>query len=108
MLPLLREGLADNSPMVRLEALLGMRTRGGGDVCPASLAALHDRDTHVVLLLSLPGSDGRSIKFPVQTMQVAPTILRVLGLDPRALKSVQVEKTPVLPGFRFDPNLALE
>ena len=50
MLPLLREGLADNSPMVRLEALLGMRMRGGGEMCPASLAALHDRDTHVVLL----------------------------------------------------------
>jgi cyclophilin family peptidyl-prolyl cis-trans isomerase len=50
MLPIVEEGLADNSPMVRLEALLGMRTRGGGNVCPASLAALHDRDTHVVLL----------------------------------------------------------
>jgi cyclophilin family peptidyl-prolyl cis-trans isomerase len=50
MLPLLKQGLADSSPMVRLEALLGMRMRGGGDVCPASLAALHDRDPHIALL----------------------------------------------------------
>jgi len=39
------------------------------------------------------------LKTPVSTSQVAPTILRALGLDPNALKSVQVEEIPVLPGF---------
>jgi hypothetical protein len=35
----------------------------------------------------------------VQTTQVAPTILKLLGLDPLALIGVKAEGTPVLPGF---------
>jgi Type I phosphodiesterase / nucleotide pyrophosphatase len=35
----------------------------------------------------------------VETTQVAPTILRLLGLDPRALDAVQIEGTQVLPGI---------
>jgi predicted AlkP superfamily pyrophosphatase or phosphodiesterase len=70
----------------------------------AEHGGMTDPDMHVALLLSMPGLDGHAIKIPVQTTQVAPTILRVLGLDPNALKSVQIEKTPVLPGLRFDPD----
>ena len=33
----------------------------------------------------------------VETTQIAPTILRLLGLDPRALKAVQIEHTQTLP-----------
>ena len=35
----------------------------------------------------------------VETTQVAPTILRLLGLDPNALDAVQSEGTQVLPGI---------
>jgi hypothetical protein len=56
-------------------------------------------DTNVGLVVSRPRMRGRTLKTPVLTSQVAPTILRALGLDPSALKSVQVEETPVLPGF---------
>ena len=35
----------------------------------------------------------------VETTQVAPTILRLLGLDPSALQAVQIEGTRVLPGI---------
>jgi predicted AlkP superfamily pyrophosphatase or phosphodiesterase len=58
-------------------------------------------DTHVVLLLSLPGWKAREIKSPVETMQVAPTILKALGLDPNALEAVQRENTATLPGLSF-------
>jgi hypothetical protein len=34
---------------------------------------------------------------PVETTQIAPTILRLLGLDPRSLKSVRIEGTRTLP-----------
>ena len=34
---------------------------------------------------------------PVETTQIAPTILRLLGLDPRSLKSVRIEGTRALP-----------
>jgi Type I phosphodiesterase / nucleotide pyrophosphatase len=56
-------------------------------------------DTHVGLVLSNPRLRGRILKTPVVTSQVAPTILRALGLDPEALRAVQSERTPVLPGF---------
>ncbi len=39
------------------------------------------------------------IKTPVQTTQIAPTILEALDLDPEALKAVQKEHTPSLPGL---------
>jgi arylsulfatase A-like enzyme len=58
-------------------------------------------DTHVALLVSLAGAPAREIKSPVETMQVAPTILQALGLDPQDLQSVQIEKTAVLPGFNL-------
>jgi arylsulfatase A-like enzyme len=57
-----------------------------------------DRD--VPILVYAPGtvrpqSSGRW----VETTQVAPTILRLLGLDPDALQAVQLEGTAVLPGI---------
>jgi hypothetical protein len=59
-----------------------------------------DRD--VPLLVFAPATtrqDGRISSAPVQTIQIAPTILRLLGLDPRALQAVQIEHTQVLPGL---------
>ncbi len=36
----------------------------------------------------------------VETTQIAPTILRLLGLDPEDLQAVRIEHTPVLPQVR--------
>jgi hypothetical protein len=58
-------------------------------------------DTNVMLLLSNPAYSPKSFITPVQTKQVAPTILRALGLDPNALQAVKIEGTPVLPGTPF-------
>jgi hypothetical protein len=43
----------------------------------------------------------QEIKFPVQTSQIAPSILRALGLNPFSLDAVRIEKTPFLPGLDF-------
>lgn len=56
----------------------------------------HD-DTNVVLLVSNPGIKPRTVSAAVGTAQVAPTILKALGLNPNLLQAVQVEGTPVLP-----------
>jgi hypothetical protein len=40
------------------------------------------------------------IGVPVETTQIAPTILRLLGLDPDDLQAVRIEHTRVLPGLR--------
>ncbi|MDQ2728133.1 MAG: alkaline phosphatase family protein [Actinomycetota bacterium] len=60
-------------------------------------------DTHVALLVVngadlMAGSPGRSVVSPVQTAQVAPTILASVGLDPKALDAVRIEHVDVLPG----------
>ncbi|MDB6084905.1 MAG: type phosphodiesterase/nucleotide pyrophosphatase [Gammaproteobacteria bacterium] len=60
----------------------------------------HD-DTNVMLLVSNPSLHPRTVESFVETSQVAPTILKVLGLDPRELEAVRVEGTPILPGLRF-------
>ena len=56
-------------------------------------------DTNVGLIVSNPALKSSVLKTPVTTAQVAPTILRALGLNPRALKSVLIEKTDVLPAL---------
>ncbi|MGP8121008.1 MAG: alkaline phosphatase family protein [Xanthobacteraceae bacterium] len=58
----------------------------------------HD-DTNVMMLLANPQIRAATITSPVQTMQVAPTILKALGLEPKALQSVALEGTEVLPGL---------
>ena len=52
-----------------------------------------------MMLLSHPRLHGARVTSPVETMQVAPTILQALGLTPYALQSVQMEGTQVLPGI---------
>jgi hypothetical protein len=59
-------------------------------------------DTNVALLVSNPRLRGRVIDRPVRTTQVAPTILRVLGLDADALDAVRREGTRPLPGLRLE------
>jgi hypothetical protein len=56
-------------------------------------------DTNVGLIVAGPGVPVVTIKTPVATSQVAPTILQTLGIDPKGLRSVRVEKTDVLPGL---------
>lgn len=55
-------------------------------------------DTDVMLLVSNPAFKARTVTSWVETKQVAPTILGLLGLDPAALEAVQLEDTRVLPG----------
>ena len=58
-------------------------------------------DTNVMMLVSNPGIEGRTVHSFVETTQVAPTILKFLGLDPDDLDAVRKEGTPVLPGLDF-------
>jgi hypothetical protein len=50
--------------------------------------------------VSLPGlGSGQTVSTVVGTTQVAPTILRALGLDPKLLQAVTQENTAVLPSL---------
>src|SRR6266581_4245656 len=59
-------------------------------------------DTNVMLLVSNPHIHAKNIHAFVETAQVAPTILQLLGLDPESLDAVQAEGTAVLPSLFGD------
>lgn len=55
-------------------------------------------DAHVALLMAGPGAPSNEvIKTHVETTQIAPTIIKELGLNPEELKAVRMEGTPTLP-----------
>ncbi|WP_138445010.1 alkaline phosphatase family protein [Sinomonas susongensis] len=56
------------------------------------------QDRHVPIVVSEgTGSHHLTVTSSVETTQIAPTILRELGLNTNALKAVQIEGTKVLP-----------
>jgi hypothetical protein len=55
----------------------------------------HD-DTNVMLLVSHPCFNPQTVFAETATTQVAPTIVKALGLNPSALTAVKAEGTPVL------------
>ncbi len=58
------------------------------------------QDRNVPILVDAPGlRGGQTVGSPVGTTQIAPSILRLLGLNPQALQAVQIEHTKVLPGL---------
>jgi arylsulfatase A-like enzyme len=64
----------------------------------AEHGGLDRQDRNVPVLVVLPGlQDGHTVGAAVETTQIAPTILQLLGLDAQALKSVRIEHTQALP-----------
>jgi hypothetical protein len=55
----------------------------------------HD-DTNVMLLVANAGFTSQTVSAETATIQVAPTILRALEMNPNALDAVRQEGTPVL------------
>ena len=60
-------------------------------------AAAADRDVPLVMAKISEHGRPRIITTAVETTQIAPTILAILGLDPLKLQAVRTEHTPVLP-----------
>jgi len=58
-------------------------------------------DRNVALLVSAPGLKAANVPGLVGTTQVAPTILKSLGYDPKELQAVKIEGTESLPGLPF-------
>ena len=69
---------------------------------PTKLAehgGMNTGDRHVLMLVDGPHVPSQVVSTSVETTQVAPTILSLLGLDPAALTAVRIEGTQVLPGL---------
>jgi hypothetical protein len=85
------------TPDIAIEPNHGAIYTGGSKL--AEHGGFADDDTHVALLVSSPRQHARTETENVETTQVAPTILRALGLDRRALRAVQMENTRDLPAL---------
>src|SRR5262249_54919743 len=69
---------------------------------PTKLAehgGMNTGDRHVLMVVNGPAIPTQAESTSVETTQVAPTILSLLGLNPAALTAVKAEGTPVLPGL---------
>jgi hypothetical protein len=76
-------------------------TYSGSKVKQAEHGGFSRDDTNVMILVSNPTFAPKWIKAHAETAQVAPTILKALGLNPEALQGVQIEGTQELPGLPF-------
>ncbi|HEX3692847.1 MAG TPA: alkaline phosphatase family protein [Solirubrobacteraceae bacterium] len=76
---------------------VGVVYTGGSKIAEHGGANPADRD--VPILVYAPGAVAAGVSDRwVETTQIAPTILDLLGLDPNALQAVKIEGTQVLPG----------
>jgi hypothetical protein len=71
---------------------------GGSKI--AEHGGFNEDDTHVALLVAGASIEPAIINAAVSTTQIAPTILKVLGVDPRELDAVRAEGTRLLPGLQ--------
>jgi arylsulfatase A-like enzyme len=71
-------------------------TGGHGKIAEHGGANPQDRDVPLVVWGGQIGKGG-TVRSPVETTQIAPTILQLLGLRPDALQAVRIEHTQSLP-----------
>ncbi len=71
-------------------------TGGKAKIAEHGGASAEDRDVPLVVA-GLRTEHRKTIATPVETTQIAPTILKLLGLNPKALQAVRIEGTQVLP-----------
>ena len=97
----LREGGDPRTPDIIVLPNVGV-VYTGGDKKQSEHGGYAWDDTNVMLLVSNPQIHAKTVHAFVETAQVAPTILQLLGLDPQNLDAVRLEGTPVLPALFSD------
>jgi len=83
------------TPDIILKVNTGVIFTGGTKI--AEHGGFNEDDVHTALLVSFAGMAPAVVKSAVTNQQVAPTIVRALGLDPNDLQAVQREQIDVLP-----------
>ena len=87
---------------VRVPDIFGISQYGsvytGGHGKISEHGGANPQDRNVPILLTGAGVDEHLVnRSSVETTQIAPTILKLLGLNPKLLKAVEIEHTAVLP-----------
>ncbi|MBV8114169.1 MAG: alkaline phosphatase family protein [Silvibacterium sp.] len=98
--PGLGPGLDPRTPDIIVTPNIGVTYTGSASKLMEHGGFSHD-DTNVMLLVSNPAFSPRTIYTSVGTNQVAPTILKALGLNPNYLDGVREEGTAALPDLNF-------
>jgi hypothetical protein len=95
-------GVAANDPLV--PDVIGI-AKQGSVYAGSKLSKISEhggnasQDRHVALIVAGAGIAPAVIGTPVETTQIAPTILKMLHLSPNKLDAVKAEGTNVLPGL---------
>jgi hypothetical protein len=89
-------GQDPRSPDIIVTPNVGVTYSGSTSMIGDHGGFAHD-DNNVVLLVANPGFTAQTVSNATTTMQVAPTMVQALGLDPNALDAVRAEGTAVLP-----------
>jgi len=98
--PGLGQGLDPRTPDIIVTPNVGVTYTGSNKKLMEHGGFAHD-DTNVMLLVSNPAFNSRTVYTSVGTNQVAPTILKALGLDPNYLDGVREEGTSALPDLNL-------
>jgi hypothetical protein len=87
--------LDPRTPDIILKVNTGVIFTGGTKL--SEHGGFNEDDVHTALLVSLPNLEPVTIAAATSNQQVAPTIIRALGLDPQELQAVRKEQIRVLP-----------
>jgi hypothetical protein len=92
-------GADPRTPDIILKVETGVIFTGGTKL--SEHGGFNEDDIHTALLVSFEDLDHAVVKSTTLNQQVAPTIIKALGLDPNKLDAVRKEQIPVLP-FLFE------
>jgi hypothetical protein len=92
----LEPGEDPRSPDIIVTPNIGVTYSGSTSMIGDHGGFAHD-DTNVMLLVANPNFTAQTVAATVTTRQIAPTMLKALGLSPTLLDAVKLEGTPVLP-----------
>jgi hypothetical protein len=99
LLPLSYANPAGDSRTPDIIGIANIGTIYTGGTKIAEHGGFNEDDTHVALLVAHLALTKSSVNTAVATTQIAPTILKVLGLNPQELEAARLEGTQVLPGL---------
>jgi hypothetical protein len=100
-------GADPRTPDIILKVNTGVIFTGGSKL--SEHGGFNEDDVHTALLVAFPDLEHSVVKSAVSNQQVAPTIIKALGLDPNQLDAVRKEQIHTLPflfGGKYDNSVS--
>jgi hypothetical protein len=100
-------GADPRTPDIILKVNTGVIFTGGSKL--SEHGGFNEDDVHTALLVAFPDLEHSVVKSAVSNQQVAPTVIKALGLDPNQLDAVRKEQIHTLPflfGGKYDNSVS--